>query len=131
MDLFDELKWRGLLDSVSDEKKINNFVLKKLPAYIGFDPTFKSLHLGNYIMICVIKLLIKYKHNVYAIIGGITGLIGDPKDPKLTTSSICERILKTKEEINMNIKFLSKEIYQHSHCSEVINNIEFYKNMTV
>jgi tyrosyl-tRNA synthetase len=68
---------------------------------------------------------------VYAIIGGMTGLIGDPKDPKLSLHSDFERQLKSKKEVESNVRELSKQIVKYSSCTEVINNITFYEKMTV
>ncbi|MDR2636476.1 MAG: tyrosine--tRNA ligase [Mycoplasmataceae bacterium] len=129
--IYDDLKWRGLIADISSSEKIKNFFDKKLSAYVGFDPSFKSLHLGNYVTLTLVRRLTDAGHKVYGIVGGMTGLIGDPRDPKLSVSATLERQLKTKEEIESNVASIRQQLITYSHATDVFNNASFYKNMTV
>ena len=79
MKLFEELKWRGLIDNVTSpevEDAINN---EKLTFYIGTDPTADSLHIGHYSSLLMAKRLQMHGHHPIMLVGGATGFIGDPK----------------------------------------------------
>ncbi|XQP56003.1 MAG: tyrosine--tRNA ligase [Mycoplasmoidaceae bacterium] len=125
MNLIDELKARGIINNVSDEKKLQNALDEKLGVYIGFDPSFKSLHLGNYIMIHLLNLFAKAGLPTYAVLGGATGRIGDPSGKK------SERVLLDLKTLDANIEAVSKQLKQLAHVKEVINNYDIYKNITL
>ncbi len=75
--LIDNLKKRGIINNITNEDKIKN--LKEGDGiYIGFDPTADSLHLGNYIPITILRRFSKVGLKSYAVLGGATGMIGDP-----------------------------------------------------
>ena len=79
MTLYEELKWRGLVKDVSSpeiEKKLNE---EKITFYWGTDPTADSLHLGHYSSLVTAKRLAKAGHHPILLVGGATGLIGDPR----------------------------------------------------
>ena len=79
MTFFEELKWRGLVKDISSpeiENKINN---EKVTFYWGTDPTADSLHLGHYSSLVTAKRLAKMGHHPILLVGGATGLIGDPR----------------------------------------------------
>lgn len=122
MDFIAELKWRGLIANTTNENKIRKFINEKQGAYIGFDPSFDSLHLGNYIMVLLLKRLSYYGHKAYAVIGGATGLIGDPSGKK------DERKLQDSERIKLNAELISKEIVKYGKC-EIVNNFDIYNKM--
>jgi tyrosyl-tRNA synthetase len=131
MDVYNDLVWRGLIGDISNPAKIKDFFENKGGVYIGFDPSSSSFHLGNYQVICICRRLSDAGHMVYPLIGGITGLIGDPRDPKLSTSVVLERQLKTKQEISENVDALTAQLKKYAHVQEVINNADFYQNMSV
>ena len=96
MKLYDDLKWRGLIKDVSSpdlEDKLNN---EKLTFYIGTDPTADSMHIGHFSSFLIATRLAKYGHHPILLVGGATGLIGDPKPSK-------ERQMITKEEVEKNV----------------------------
>jgi tyrosyl-tRNA synthetase len=95
------------------------------------DPSAKSFHLGNYQAGHVVALLKKYGHPTIFIVGGITGLIGDPRDPKLSKGAALERAMKTKEEIKKNVEALTIQAKNVFNADEVINNADFYEGMSV
>ena len=79
MKLFDELKWRGLIDNITSpdlEDEINN---GELTFYIGTDPTADSLHIGHYSSLLMAKRLQQHGHHPIMLVGGATGFIGDPQ----------------------------------------------------
>jgi tyrosyl-tRNA synthetase len=82
------------------------------------------MHLGNYLTLTLIKRLSKNGHKVYGIVGGITGLIGDPKPS-------AERQMQEVATINYNAQCLAKQFKEIGGAYEVINNMDFYDNMKI
>lgn len=78
MSLLEELKWRGLVKDITDEELINKAFEEKATIYCGFDPTAESLHIGHLVPIMVLSHFQRYGHRIVALVGGGTGLIGDP-----------------------------------------------------
>ena len=79
MTVWDELKARGLIAQVTDEEEIKEMVNNgKATFYIGFDPTADSLHVGHFMALCLMKRLQMAGNSPIALIGGGTGMIGDP-----------------------------------------------------
>jgi tyrosyl-tRNA synthetase len=91
-DILDELKWRGLVAQTTDEAALRRALADgPITAYCGFDPTAPSLHFGNLVQLIVLRHLQRAGHRVICLVGGSTGLIGDPRPS-------AERVLKTKEQ---------------------------------
>lgn len=121
MKLFDELKWRGLIQDVSSpklEEMINN---GGLTFYIGTDPTAESMHIGHYSSFSVAKRLADGGHKPILLVGGATGLIGDPKPNS-------ERPMIAKEELDKNYKGLRKQV-EDIFGFEVVNNYDWSKDI--
>ena len=121
MTLFEELKWRGLIKDISSpelEEKLNN---GGLTFYIGTDPTADSLHIGHLSSFLISKRLKDAGHNPILLIGGATGRIGDPRP---TT----EREMKTIEEVERNIKCLTKQV-KDLFGFEIVNNYDWSKDI--
>jgi len=78
MNLIDDLRWRGLIAQSTDEKALTEALKKPLTLYIGFDPTAASLHVGNLVVLLVLRRFQLAGHNPIALVGGATGLVGDP-----------------------------------------------------
>ena len=90
--VLDELQWRGLVAQTTDESALRQALGDgPLTAYCGFDPTAPSLHFGNLVQLVVLRHLQRAGHRVICLVGGSTGLIGDPRPT-------AERVLKTKEQ---------------------------------
>ena len=119
------LKERNIIANVSDEAKIAKILRNKKGIYIGFDPSFKSLHLGNYIMIRILNIFNKFGYDTVAIIGGATGRIGDPSGKKQ------ERKLLDLKLVESNITCLKKQLSTLLKGSKIIDNFDFYKDQTV
>ena len=91
-DILDELQWRGLVAQTTDESALRRALEEgPITAYCGFDPTAPSLHFGNLVQLVVLRHLQRAGHHVICLVGGSTGLIGDPRPT-------AERVLKTKEQ---------------------------------
>ncbi|PKW28303.1 tyrosine--tRNA ligase [Phycicoccus duodecadis] len=91
-DILDELQWRGLVAQTTDESALREALAGgPITAYCGFDPTAPSLHFGNLVQLVVLRHLQRAGHRVICLVGGSTGLIGDPRPS-------AERVLKTKEQ---------------------------------
>ena len=121
MKLYDELVWRGLIDNVSDDKvkeMINN---GGVTFYIGTDPTGDSLHIGHFSSFLISKRLKDAGHNPILLVGGATGLIGDPKPD-------AERPMITKEEVQHNFECLKTQA-QKLFGFTVVNNYDWSKDL--
>lgn len=91
-DILDELQWRGLVAQSTDESALRTALADgPITAYCGFDPTAPSLHFGNLVQLVLLRHLQRAGHRVICLVGGSTGLIGDPRPT-------AERVLKTKEQ---------------------------------
>ena len=86
MNILDDLRSRGLLDQCSNEELLRKMLETKQTIYCGFDPSATSLQLGNFVMITMLKRLQLAGHKIIAVIGGGTGMIGDPSGKKAERS---------------------------------------------
>ncbi|MGL4252311.1 MAG: tyrosine--tRNA ligase [Metamycoplasmataceae bacterium] len=120
LELIKDLKARGIINNITNEDKIKN-LQENDGIYIGFDPTAESLHLGNYIPITILKRFQNAGLKSYAVIGGATGMIGDPsfKDS--------ERVLLSKEIIIKNKLEIKKQL--EAFNLQVLDNYDFYSDM--
>ena len=122
MKLYDELVWRGLINDISSpelEKKLNE---GGLTFYIGTDPTADSMHIGHFSSFLIATRLAKYGHKPILLVGGATGLIGDPKPSN-------ERPMITVEEVNKNVEGLTNQA-KNIFGFEVVNNYDWTKNIS-
>ncbi|WP_375323174.1 tyrosine--tRNA ligase [Candidatus Karelsulcia muelleri] len=119
--LIQELLWRGLIHDTTYSEQIKNEIIT---LYTGFDPTYKSLHIGNLVAIIMLIHFKKSGDNIISVIGGGTGMIGDP------SGKDCERIFKKKELLSNNIFCLKKQLslYLDFKNHEIFNNYEWLKN---
>lgn len=121
MKIYDELVWRGLIKDISSENlkdKLNN---ESLTFYIGTDPTGDSLHIGHFSSFLITKRLKDAGHNPIILVGGATGLIGDPKPN-------AERPIISFEELSHNYKCLKKQL-EDIFDVEVVNNYDWSKDI--
>ena len=123
MTLFEELKWRGLVQDISDEELIDKLNKGGLTFYIGTDPTAESMHIGHYSSFLISKRLAKAGHHPILLVGGATGLIGDPKPDS-------ERPMISKEEVEKNFIGLKKQA-EEIFGFEVVNNFDWIKDINV
>lgn len=123
MTLVEELKWRGLIKDISSpelEEKLNK---GGLTFYIGTDPTADSLHVGHLSSFLISKRLKEAGHHPILLVGGGTGMIGDPRP---TT----ERAMISKEEVKHNFECLKAQV-EKIFGFEVVNNNDWYKDINV
>ena len=123
MTLVEELKWRGLIKDISSpelEEKLNK---GGLTFYIGTDPTADSLHVGHLSSFLISKRLKEAGHRPILLVGGGTGMIGDPRP---TT----ERAMISKEAVAENFKSLKKQV-ENIFGFEVVNNNDWYKDINI
>ena len=120
-----ELKWRGLVHDVTPEieKYLDN---RDAYAYIGFDPTSNSFHIGNLVQLIILIHFKKYGYNPIALIGGATGMIGDPSGKSkervlLDSDTIKENVISLKKQLN---KFFLATNKTKSDCL-VLNNLSW------
>ena len=123
MTVVEDLKWRGLIKDISSpelEEKLNK---GGMTFYIGTDPTADSLHVGHLSSFLISKRLKNAGHHPILLVGGGTGMIGDPRP---TT----ERAMITKEQVNQNIAGLKKQV-EDIFGFEVVNNYDWIKDINV
>ena len=124
MTFFEELEWRGVVKDISSpdlKDKLNN---EKLTFYLGTDPTADSLHIGHYASFVTAKRLAMHGHKPIILVGGATGLIGDPRPT-------AEREIISKEKVAENIKGLTKQVTKLlDGKAKVVNNYDWTKDVT-
>jgi tyrosyl-tRNA synthetase len=124
MNLFDELKWRGLVYDATDGMA-DAFEKECVTAYIGFDPTASSLHIGNLLGLMTLSRLQRHGHVPIAIAGGGTGMIGDPSGKSQ------ERVLLTLEQIAANVDGIKPQLAHFldferaENPARVVNNADW------
>ena len=123
MTLYEELKWRGLIQDISSPDLIDKLNNGGLTFYIGTDPTADSMHIGHYSSFLISKRLAKAGHHPILVVGGATGLIGDPKPT-------AERPMISKEAVEHNFKGLKKQA-EEIFGFEVVNNYDWTKDINV
>ncbi|HZI81357.1 MAG TPA: tyrosine--tRNA ligase [Vicinamibacterales bacterium] len=124
MDLYDELAWRGMVyDTTEGLREV--IARETLTAYIGFDPTAASLHVGSLLPVMALARLQRCGHSPIALVGGGTGLIGDPSGKTL------ERSLLTPEQVDVNVRGIRAQLerfldFDHgAHAARLVNNHEW------
>ena len=121
MGIYEELEWRGLIKDISDPALKEKLNAGGLTFYIGTDPTGDSLHIGHFSSFLISKRLKDAGHNPILLIGGATGLIGDPKPDS-------ERPMITHETVNHNIECLKAQANK-IFGFEVVNNYDWSKDI--
>ena len=123
MTLYEELKWRGLIQDISDPKLIDKLNAGGLTFYIGTDPTADSLHLGHYSSFLITRRLANAGHTPLLLVGMATALIGDPR-------GTVERKLSDRAEVERNFEALKAQLAT-IFPYEVVNNYDWVKDINV
>ena len=128
MTVYEELQRRGLLAQLTDEKEIADLINNgKATFYIGFDPTADSLHVGHFMALCLMKRMQLAGNRPIALLGGGTGLIGDP------SGKTDMRKMLTKEEIDYNIACFKKQMSKFIEFGDdkalMVNNADWILNL--
>lgn len=126
--IIDDLNYRGLIQQYSDEAKMKELLNSKQTIYCGFDPSASSMHLGNYVMISILKRLQLAGHRIIAVVGGATGMIGDPSGKSK------ERNLQGKEALLANTNSIKRQLERFLDLSDpdkglIVNNYDWLGNM--
>jgi tyrosyl-tRNA synthetase len=119
--LFDELQWRGLIFDAT-EGLSDLFATERVTAYIGFDPTASSLHIGSLLHMVTLARMQRFGHSPIAIAGGGTGMIGDP------SGKAKERTLLTLDEINTNVNGIKAQLGRFLDFESVANPARLVNN---
>ena len=129
MNFLEELKWRGLIRDImpGTEEQLKK---EMTSAYIGFDPTADSLHVGSLVQIILLKHFQMAGHRPIVLVGGATGLIGDPSGKKE------ERKLLTEDEVDYNVSSIQKQLSKFLdfgsgvNAALLVNNADWFKGIT-
>ena len=125
MNLLDDLRWRGLLAQSTDEKALAEALSKPITLYVGFDPTAPSLHCGNLVVLLVLRRFQLAGHNPIALVGGATGLVGDPsgrnEERSLNSTEIVENwVLRIRTQVSAFLDFDAPK-----NPARVVNNLDW------
>lgn len=129
-EVIDELEWRGLIQDIIPGTK-EQFSKESTTAYVGFDPTAESLHIGSLVPIIVMVHLQHFGHTPIALVGGATGMVGDP------TGKSEERILLSSAVLEKNMEGIQKQLSRfvdfdpkRQNAGVLLNNYDWFKNMS-
>ncbi|CAB4547178.1 MAG: tyrosine--tRNA ligase [Actinobacteria bacterium] len=125
MNLLDDLRWRGLLAQSTDEKALVEALSKPITLYVGFDPTAPSLHCGNLVVLLVLRRFQLAGHNPIALVGGATGLVGDPsgrnEERSLNSTEIVENwVSRIRTQVSAFLDFDAPK-----NPARVVNNLDW------
>ena len=121
--IVDEFQWRGLLALSTDEKELREALEKPITFYCGFDPTAPSLHLGNLVQLLTMRRLQLAGHHPLALVGGATGLVGDPKPTAERTLNDRETVALWVEKLaEQNRRFLD---FEGNNAARMVNNLDW------
>lgn len=130
MNVIEDLRWRGLLAQSTDEKALVNALKKPLTLYIGFDPTAASLHVGNLVVLLVLRRFQLAGHHPIALVGGATGLVGDPSgrndERSLNSSDVVEEwVSRIRKQVSAFLDFETKK-----NPAIVVNNLDWTASLS-
>ncbi len=128
--IIDDLNWRGLIKDYSDEEKMRELLSTPQTIYCGFDPSAKSLHLGNFVMISILMRLQQAGHRIIALVGGGTGMIGDPSGKSK------ERNLLDKNATKENADSIYNQLTKFLHFDDpskgkMVNNYDWLSQISL
>jgi len=125
--LLDDLEWRGLIAQSTDRKELESALAKPISLYLGVDPTAPSMHVGNLVVCLVLKRFQLAGHRPIALVGGATGLIGDPsgKNDERTLNEeklVAEWVSKIRKQVEKILDFKDKDT-----SAKLVNNLDWTK----
>ncbi|HKG69718.1 MAG TPA: tyrosine--tRNA ligase, partial [Segetibacter sp.] len=130
MNLIEELRWRGLIQDIIPGTE-DQLLKETTTAYIGFDPTADSLHIGSLVPILLLVHLQKAGHKPIALVGGATGMVGDPSGKSE------ERNLLSEDVLRQNVAGVKKQLEQFldfdtakPNAAQLANNYDWFKNFS-
>jgi tyrosyl-tRNA synthetase len=130
VNLIDDLRWRGLVAQSTDEKALAESLKSPITIYVGFDPTAPSLHVGNLVVLLVLRRFQLAGHNPLALVGGATGLVGDPsgKNEERTLNSsdiVAEWVERIRKQVSAFLDFDNAK-----NPARVVNNLDWTQSMS-
>ncbi len=130
INVIDDLNYRGLIKEYSNEENVRKLFETKQTIYCGFDPSASSMHIGNFVMISILMRLQKAGHRIIALVGGGTGMIGDPSGKSK------ERNLLTPDKVLENTMAIKKQLERFIDLSDpekgmILNNYDWLNNISL
>jgi tyrosyl-tRNA synthetase len=130
MSVYNELEKRGFISQITDSEIEKYLEEKKVAVYCGFDPTAESLHIGNLVPLMGLAHFQRYGHTVLPLVGGATGMIGDPSGKSE------ERNLQSVEQIERNLESIKKQMgillnFEGENKAQMVNNYDWTNNMSI
>ena len=128
--VIDDLNYRGLIKDYSNEENVRKLLETKQTIYCGFDPSAASMHLGNFVMISLLMRLQRAGHRIIALVGGGTGMIGDPSGKSK------ERNLLTAEKVKENTEAIRKQLEKFIDLTDpekgiILNNYDWLSELSL
>lgn len=128
--IIEELKWRGLIQDIMPGTE-DQFIKESTSAYVGFDPTADSLHIGSLIPIIILVHLQHFGHKPVALVGGATGMVGDPSGKSaernlLDKSTLDRNVAAVKQQLSRFLNFNMAE----GNAAEMVNNYDWFQAIT-
>lgn len=131
MNLVEELRWRGMVQDIMPGTE-EQLLKEPTTGYIGFDPTAESLHIGNLVQIILLMHLQKAGHKPIVLVGGATGMVGDP------SGKSAERNMLSEEVLQKNLSGVKKQLQNfldfdrsNPNSAEMVNNYDWFREMHV
>ena len=128
--IIDDLNWRGLIKDYSDQEKMRKLLETPQTIYCGFDPSASSLHLGNFVMISILMRLQQAGHRIIALVGGGTGMIGDPSGKSKERNLLDKNATKSNADAiyNQLTKFLH---FDNPSKGKMVNNYDWLSQISL
>lgn len=128
--LLEDLEWRGLIAQSTDRKELESALSKPISLYLGIDPTAPSMHLGNLVVFLVLKRFQLAGHRPIALVGGATGLVGDPsgKNDERTLNEeklVADWVAKIRKQVEKILDFKDKDT-----SAKLVNNLDWTKSVS-
>ena len=128
--LLEDLEWRGLIAQSTDRKELESALAKPISLYLGVDPTAPSMHIGNLVVLLVLKRFQLAGHRPIALVGGATGLVGDPsgKNDERTLNEeklVAEWVAKIRKQVEKILDFKDKDT-----SAKLVNNLDWTKSVS-
>jgi tyrosyl-tRNA synthetase len=125
--LLEDLEWRGLIAQSTDRKELETALSKPISLYLGVDPTAPSMHLGNLVVFLVLRRFQLAGHRPIALVGGATGLVGDPsgKNDERTLNEeklVADWVSKIRKQVEKILDFKDKSV-----SAKLVNNLDWTK----
>ncbi len=126
-EIIPELQWRGLIAQSTDLEEISKVCANPITLYCGFDPTAPSLHLGNLVQILTVRRFQQYGHKPLALVGGATGLIGDPKESGERSLNSVDLVGEWVDRIRTQLERFYD--FTGPNAAQMVNNLDWTRDL--